>query len=404
MKTNFYQQAIKSVKFLQDNNLLPFIPIIETAHRPIVSVGGKKYLLFSSNSYLGLNVHKKVIDAAKKAIDIFGTGGGNSRLLSGTLSIHKEVEKTIAWFKKTDDAIVFPAGFMVNVGLIPALVNVFTFDHKNNSDLDTVIFSDEYNHASIIEGCKLSRSVIIKYKHCDIQDLNTKMNSVSSERNTLIVTDGVFSLDGDIAPLDKIVELAKKYKSMVMVDDAHGTGILGKTGRGIVEHFDIEGEIDVMMGTFSKALASAGGFVAGEQWLIDYLRIAVRTYLFTASLPPSVAATVIAALHVIDDNPDLIAKVRNNAEIIRSGFCELGFDIMNTMTPVIPMLIGNEMKAIKMSQELFNKGIIAPAVRYPAVPKGTARIRFTASSLHTSSMICELLIQAEMIGKKLNII
>jgi 8-amino-7-oxononanoate synthase len=406
MKSDFYNLATRSVEFLQKNDLLPFIPVIESAHSPIVKIDNKKYYLFSSNSYLGLNINKNVTRATKKAIDCYGTGGGNSRLLSGTLKIHKELEAAIASFKNTDDAIAFPAGFMVNLGVIPALTRVFTLDpsQKDNIHLDTVILSDEYNHASIIEGCRLSNAQIIKYKHCNVDDLYNKIKDIPKSKNIIIVTDGVFSLDGDIAPLDKIVDIAKSFSTMVIVDDAHGTGVLGKTGRGIIEHYNLHDEIDVMVGTFSKALATAGGFVAGKKALIDYLRIAVRTYLFTASIPPSVAATVIACLEEIDRQPGLIERVRYNAELIRTGFVNSGFNILNTATPVIPLIIGDEHKTINMSLELFNEGIIAPAVRYPAVPIGSGRIRFTASALHSNRQIEHMLGKVRKIGRKLKII
>lgn len=405
MRNRILERLTKSVEFLKKNNLYPYIPEIEVAHRPHVTVKGKGYLLFASNSYLGLNIHPRVANSAKAAIDHFGTGAGNSRLLSGTLAIHRELERTIAWFKHTEDAIVFPSGFSTNIGVIPALATVVSLDPNKPADQKVIIFSDELNHASIIEGCRLSKVKAIKYKHCNVEDLDKKLSFYrDKDVDKIVITDGIFSLDGDVAPLDKIVPAGKRHNCLIMVDDAHGTGTLGKKGRGIVEHFGVQDEIDVMMGTFSKVLASAGGFIAGSKILIDYLRIAARSYVFTAGIPPSVAATVIEALHVIDEEPELIVKVKNNAQKIRDGFRNLGFNILNTVTPVIPMLIGDERKTIQMSYKIFKQGIIAPPVRYPAVPKGQARIRFTASSLHTDEQIDQLLDVVAKTGKELAII
>lgn len=405
MKDGILSRIADSVSFLKHNGLFPIIPEIETAHEPVVKVLGENYLLFASNSYLGLNVHPRVVRSAKEAIECFGTAAGNSRLLSGTLSIHRKLEKTIAWFKHTDDAIVFPSGFSTNIGVIPALAQIISLDPNKQKDRRVVIFSDELNHASIIEGCRLSKAVIVKYNHCDVEDLNKKLHQQRREgADFIVITDGIFSLDGDVAPLDKIVGLTKEFNALLMVDDAHGTGVLGRTGRGIVEHFAVEGMIDVMMGTFSKALASAGGFIAGRQVLIDYLRVAARSYVFTAGITPSVAATVISALHVIDEEPQLIHRVQQNAGIIREGFTKLGFNVLSTTTPVIPMLIGDEKKTIKMSQQIFKHHIIAPPVRFPAVPKGHARIRFTASSLHSHQQIQKLLKVVKQVGKELKII
>ncbi len=404
-RSEILDNIIKSINYLRDSNLLPEIPVIESGHQPIVEVAGRSYLLFASNSYLGLNIHPRVIAAAKEAIDQFGTGAGNSRLLSGTLLIHKQLEKKIASFKRAEDSLVFPSGFATNVGLIPSLVNIFSLDAQNTQiKNNTVIFSDELNHASIIEGCRLSRAKVILYNHLDIDDLKNKILVEGTSTTKIIITDGVFSLDGDIAPIDKIVDLARSHDALVVVDDAHGTGILGENGRGIVEHFHVEGEVDVMMGTFSKSLASMGGFVAGTHDLIEYLRVTARSYLFTAGITPSIAATVIEALNIIEQEPELRKKVLSNAKKMRDTLGAMGFNVLNTVTPVIPIVIGDEKTTMLMSHKLYANGVIAPAVRYPAVPKGSARIRFTAMALHEREHLEKFFEVVKMTGRELRII
>lgn len=392
-------QYIKdSIRFIKSQGLYPKVRIIESAHAPEAIVDGKKILLFASNSYLGLNVHPEVKEAAIKAIEKFGTGSGNSRLLSGNLEIHREAETVVAEFKGEEDAILFPAGFMANIGTIPALMDVFNIEDK---EIDKgVIFSDALNHACIIAGARLSGSEREIYKHKDMVDLEEKLKKYPGKRK-LIVSDGIFSLDGDIAPFDEMVELAGKYDAMVMLDDAHATGVLGKTGRGTAEYFNLEGRIPIIMGTFSKALATMGGFICGDKDLVDYLRIAAKSYLFTAGMAPSISATVIAAIKVIQKDPTIRERLWNNTKIIREGLNSIGYSTGESQTPIVPIILGDELRAIKAAELFYDNGIFGPAVRWPGVPKGTARIRFTVSALHTSEHIATFLSVAEKIFKEI---
>lgn len=387
----------ESVQFIKAHGLYPNIRVIQSAHTPEAIVDGKKVLLFASNSYLGLTVHPEVKEAAIKAIEKYGTGSGNSRLLSGNLDIHREAELAVANFKGEEDAILFPAGFMANIGTIPALMNVFNIEGK---EVDKgVIFSDELNHACIILGAKLSGAEKVIYKHRDMNDLESKL-AVYPNRRKLIVSDGIFSLDGDIAPFDKMTELAKKYNSMIMLDDAHATGVLGESGHGTADFFKIEGKLDVIMGTFSKALATMGGFICGEKDLIDYLRISAKSYLFTAGMAPSVSATVIAAINVIKKDPSIRKRLLENTKLFRDGLNSIGYNTGDSQTPIVPIILGDEVKAIKVAELFYENGIFGPAVRWPAVPKGTARIRFTVSALHEKNHIDTFLSVAEKILKK----
>jgi len=326
-------------------------------------------------------------------------------MLSGNLQIHRDFELAITKFKGGEDAIVWPTGYSANVGVISAVMNPPTVGPQDFYQRRGVIISDELNHASIIDGCKMSGQKVVVYKHCDVNDLEKKLKKYKNRRK-LVVTDGVFSMDGDIAPLDKIVPLCKRYNSMLMIDEAHSTGVLGKNGHGTPEHFGLKAvkDIDIVHGTCSKALASTGGFVVGSRDLIRYLRITSRSYIFSTAMTPAASASLIAALNVIEIEPEIRERMWENVKHMRDGFHKIGFDTLTSETQIIPILIGSDENAIEFSRRLFEKGIFGPCVRWPAVEKGKARIRFTVMATHTKEQIDYLLKCCEEIGKELDII
>ena len=362
-------------------------------------------LMFSSNNYLGLSHHPEVITSAIDAIKHFGVGSDGSRLLSGNLSVHQEFEKEIALFKGGEAAIMWPSGYAANVGTITALMNPLKVSVKHFFDFKSIIFSDELNHASIVDGIKMSRQRCVIYRHCDIDDLRAKMGRYPF-REKLVVTDSVFSMDGDIAPLDKIAELCKKYNALLMIDEAHATGVLGKRGHGSLEHFGLKTmeDVQVVLGTCSKALAATGGFVVGEQSLIDYLRVASRSYMFSTATTPAASAALIKILTIIERDGFLREQLWSNARYLRDKLHETGFDTLGSETQIIPILIGSDANAIRFSRELFKRSIYGPAVRWPAVEKGKARIRFTVMATHTKQQIDYLVTCCKQIYEQLSVI
>ena len=358
---DFIDEELNSLK---ESGLYRSLKTIRKSDGRMVEIDGKTYLNFCSNNYLGLSNHPKVIEAAQAACKEFGAGSGASRLISGNTVLHEELERKIARFKGREAAIVFPTGYMANLGTISSLVD----------ENDTVII-DRLNHASIIDACRLSKAKMQVYSHKDMKALEKALTKSEKFRRRLIVTDSVFSMDGDIAPLPEIVQLAKEYEAITMIDEAHATGVLGKTGRGAEEHFVIEGQINVVMGTLSKAVGSLGGFVAGSSELIDYLRNKARSFIYTTALPPSACAAAIAALEIIENEPELIENLRMNSRLLGSE------------TPIIPIIIGDLNKTMEISAKLFEKGILASGIRPPTVPKNECRIRLTVTALHTKEDI-----------------
>ena len=323
-------------------------------------------------------------------------------MASGTLAIHKELEKTIAEFKHTDDAMVFSAGYMANLGTIPAimdLIEVVPLPFKRRG----IILSDELNHNSIIAGCKASNTRVVVYKHFDMKDLKSKLKKYRRKRK-LIVIDGVFSMDGDIAPLPEIVKLAKEYNALMMVDEAHATGVLGENGAGTVEHFHLQGQVEILMGTFSKSLGGVGGYIAGDKDLIKFLRISAQPYIFSAAISPGVAAGVNAAFKEIQNNLTLRDNLWKNIKHLKNGLKELGFDTLGSETQIIPVLIGQEEKAMAMAKLLFEKGFFTLCSRWPVVPKNMARIRCSVMATHTEQQINSFLAALGEIGRSLEVI
>ncbi len=384
------EEILRSIRYIKKKNFYPVVRVVETGHAPVVTIEGREVLMMSSNSYLGLNRHPRVIDAAVNAAKKFGVGAGSARLLSGTLRPHIEAESSLAQLKNEEAAILFTAGFLVNIGVIPALMKVFTVE---NREIDKgIIFSDELNHNCIIIGSKLSGSEKVIYKHLDLVDLESKLKSYPRNRRKLIVTDGVFSLDGDIAPIDKMVILAKEYNAMLMVDDAHATGVLGEHGGGTADYFKLsKGQVPVVMGTASKGLGVSGGFVSGSQELIDYLRITARSYIFATALSPIIAAAITAAVKVVQGEPGLRENLWRNRNYLVDNIKRIGFSTMQSKTQIMPLFLGDEMRAAKFADCLFERNIFAPAVRWPAVPLGQARIRITVTAQHTKKQLDQFL-------------
>lgn len=379
----------KALKYIENKELYPKIRIIEGCPTNIfIKINNKKIISFCSNDYLGLANKDILKKAAHNAIDKYGIGSGGSRLISGNTDIQIELEKTVAQYKKQNDAITFATGYMVNSGVIPAIMNAtrfFKFSIKGN-----ILFSDEYNHASIIDGCRLSDAKIVKYKHKDTRDLEKKLKKYRKYRK-MIVTDGIFSMDGDIAPLPEIVKLAKQYDAITMVDDAHASGVLGKEGRGTAEYFNIDpGEIDLIMGTFTKAFGGIGGFIAGNKDMIKYLRVNTRTYIFTAPIPPMICASLISSIKESIVNPSLRKQLWENVEYLKENLLRLNCNLLSTESQIIPIYIGNEKKCEKISNFLFTRGILIPCVRWPAVPWGSARLRLTVKASHTKQQMNKL--------------
>ncbi len=379
--------------YLKTHGQFFYLREIDPAASPIVNRHGKRMINLGSNNYLGLTDHPQVKQAAIKAIQEYGTGSCGSRILTGTTSLHNKLEQKLARFKKTEDAITFSAGFMALMATISAI-----------TDQNDVIFSDALNHASIIEGCRLSKAKTIVYKHNDMMDLEEKLARFPLETNKLIITDGVFSMKGDVANLPEIKKLADKYHAEIMIDDAHATGVLGKTGRGTLEHFNMEGEIALVSGTFSKSFAAVGGFTCSQNTIIEFIKLSSRPFIFTASPPPSVVATVIAAIEVIEQNPQLIQTLHNNANFLKNGLKDLGFQLDETITPIIPIIINNDNKAFMMTGLMEQEGVFVNPVIYPAVPKDNSIIRVSLSAAHKKEDLQFTLDKFKLIGKKLALI
>jgi glycine C-acetyltransferase len=387
----------ENIKDLQKNNLFINIKIIESPMGPEIVVDGKKVLNFCSNNYLGLADHPHLKKAAKSAIDKYGIGPTAVRSIAGTTKLHLDLEKALAKFKKTEDVITFQSGFNANIATVPALVGE-----------GDVIFSDELNHASIIDACRLSKAEVVKYNHCDPKDLEDKIIKVSPLKvrpcKVLIVTDGVFSMDGDIAPLPSLADISNKYKAMLMVDDAHGEGVLGKNGRGIVDHFDLHGRVDVEIGTLSKAFGVVGGFAAGKKLVIDWLRQRSRPFLFSSAMTAPDTAACLESVKILNESEFLIRKLRKNSDYFKGKMKKMGFDIGKSQTPITPIMLGETSLARKFSQKLYANDVFAVAIGYPTVPQEKARIRVMISAAHTKNHLDTALKAFLKVGKELKVI
>jgi glycine C-acetyltransferase len=390
-KLNWIDEELQNLK---ESGLYNKIRTLSSPQGAWLIVDGKKVLNFCSNNYLGLANHPRLIQAAKDAMSDYGVGPGAVRTIAGTMDLHLELEKRIAKFKRVEDAITFQSGFTANLGTIPALVG------KGDA-----IFSDELNHASIIDGCRLSRADIIRYDHADPDSLEKVIKENAGQyRRGLVVTDGVFSMDGDYPPLDKITEIAEKHNLIMMVDDAHGEGVLGEGGRGIVDHFGLHGRVDVEVGTFSKAFGVMGGVVAGNPMIIEWLRQRGRPFLFSSAVTiPDVAATI-AAIDVLEESTELVDRLWKNADSFKTEMGELGFDTGKSMTPITPVMLGEAKLAREFSRKLYDQGVFAMALGFPTVPEGKARIRVMISAAHSDEDITQTLDAFAQVGKSLGVI
>ena len=388
----------ENLKELGSKGLLIQKRVIESPMGAKIKVNGKWVLNFCSNNYLGLANNPLLKKAANKAIDKYGIGPTAVRTIAGTTKLHLKLEEELAKVKKTEAVITFQSGFMANLATIPALVGE-----------GDIIFSDELNHASIIDACRLSKVEVVRYNHTDTKDLENKIKSklplnIPLKSKTLIVTDGVFSMDGDISPLPELVKLSEKYNAILMVDDAHGEGVLGKNGRGIVDHFNLHGKVDIEIGTMSKAIGVVGGYVAGEKVIIDWLRLRARPFLFSSAMTIPDVAACISAVKILQKSDKQVLKLWDNTKYFKEKIKGLGFDIGKSKTPIVPVMLGEVKLAQEFSKRLFENGIFAMAIGYPTVPEGSARIRVMMSAAHSKNDLDKALEVFSNVGKKLGVI
>jgi glycine C-acetyltransferase len=389
-KTRFLSDELDQ---LRQQGLFRPLRVLGSAQDTEAVVDGKRVLNLSSNNYLGLTTHPRLEQAMIAATEEWGAGSGAVRTIAGTMTIHEELERRLAEFKHTEASLVFQSGFTANLGVLQSLVKE-----------GDVIISDELNHASIIDGIRLSKAERSIFKHRDMDDLERHLEKHRDKRVKLVVTDGVFSMDGDIAPLPAIVERAERFQALVMVDDAHASGVLGKNGRGSVNHFGLDGRVDLQMGTLSKAIGVLGGYVAGGQVVRDFLIHLARPFLFSTSHPPGVAAACIAAIDVLLAEPERIDRLWKNTERFKDGLKRLGFETGASETPITPVIVGKGVVAMKLSDRLFSLGVFAQGIGYPTVPEGRARIRTIVTSGHTEAQLDRALEAFETGGRELGVI
>ena len=369
------------------------IRTIESPMDAWVTIDGRRLLNFCANNYLGLANHPRLRQAAKDAVDRYGVGPGAVRTIAGTTSLHIELEERLAAFKHAEACITLQSGFTANLATIPALVGP-----------EDVIFSDELNHASIIDACRLSRAVVVRYGHNDMDDLQRRIAATQSYRRRLIVSDGVFSMDGDVAPLDRLCDIAEEHGIILMVDDAHGEGVLGKGGRGIVDHFGLHGRVHVEIGTLSKAFGVVGGLVAGRKTIVDWLRQRGRPFLFSSAMTAPDVAACIEAVNILEESDELVSRLWQNAALMRQELQRMGFDTGHSQTPIIPLMLGEAPLAQAFSRRLFEHGVFAMSIGYPTVPLGKARIRVMNSAAHSQADLEQALDIFARVGRELNIL
>jgi glycine C-acetyltransferase len=378
---------------LRQQGLYRSLRILESRPEAKSTFDGKQVVNLSSNNYLGLATHPKLIDAMVKATQEFGAGSGAVRTISGTMSIHMELERRLAVFKKTEAVVVFQSGFTANAGSVSAILNK-----------DDVIISDELNHASIIDGCRLSKAPIKVFPHKDVDAARKILKDLPPAQKKLLITDGVFSMDGDLGPLPALCDLADEFGCIMMVDDAHASGVFGKNGRGTVDHFGMHGRVDIQVGTLSKALGSLGGYVAGTKNFIEFLYHRARPFLFSTSHPPGVAAACIAALDILESEPELIEKLWENTRFLKAGLVTLGFNTGISESPITPVMAGEGAMAMKLSDALFKNGVFAQGIAFPTVARDKARVRTIVSAAHTREELQYALDVFGKVGRELGLI
>ena len=378
---------------LEHNSLRRRLRVIESAHSTEVEFGGRRMLMMSSNNYLDLAAHPAVKRVAIEAVERYGVGAAASRLVAGSLEPVHRLEQSLARFKRVEAALVFGSGYLANMGAITAL-----------AESGDVIFSDELNHASLVDGCRLSRATVRIFRHRDAAHLKALLEDSGGAHRRLIVTDSVFSMDGDFAPLAEIVELARRHRAAVMIDEAHGVGVIGPDGAGLAAELGLENEIDVQVGTLSKALGSQGAYVAGSRALIDFLINRARCFIYTTGLPPAMAAAAEAALQVMINEPARIARLHDNAAYMRAALIAAGFELAPTTSPILPVMIGSAENALTMAERLFARGVYVIAIRPPTVPQGSARLRVTPTAGHTRGDLDRAIAAFTEAGRELKII
>ncbi len=394
MPTAQLQYLSEELDKLREQKLYQKLRVLETEQLPISRFDGRQVINLSSNNYLGLTTHPKLRARALEAIQKWGVGSGAVRTIAGTMAIHMELEEKIAKFKHVEAAVVFQSGFTANAGTVQAILG-----------REDIIVSDQLNHASIIDGCRLSRAEIKVFPHKDIEACENILKEIEGRKcRKLLITDGVFSMDGDIAPLPQLVELAEKYGCIMMIDDAHASGVLGRNGRGTVDHFNLHGRVDIQVGTLSKAIGALGGYICSTRDTIEFLYHRGRPFLFSTSHPPSVAATCLAAFEVLEDEPQLIDRLWANTRFFKEGLKKLGFNTGVSETPITPVIVGDAALAHEFSRQLFAAGVFAQSLGFPTVPEGKARIRTIVTATHTQEELTRALEILESVGKRLRII
>ncbi|ADV96726.1 glycine C-acetyltransferase [Bacillus subtilis] len=387
---DFLKAELDSMK---ENHTWQDIKQLESMQGPSVTVNHQKVIQLSSNNYLGFTSHPRLINAAQEAVQQYGAGTGSVRTIAGTFTMHQELEKKLAAFKKTEAALVFQSGFTTNQGVLSSILSK-----------EDIVISDELNHASIIDGIRLTKADKKVYQHVNMSDLERVLRKSMNYRMRLIVTDGVFSMDGNIAPLPDIVELAEKYDAFVMVDDAHASGVLGENGRGTVNHFGLDGRVHIQVGTLSKAIGVLGGYAAGSKVLIDYLRHKGRPFLFSTSHPPAVTAACMEAIDVLLEEPEHMERLWENTAYFKAMLVKMGLTLTKSETPILPILIGDEGVAKQFSDQLLSHGVFAQSIVFPTVAKGKARIRTIITAEHTKDELDQALDVIEKTAKELQLL
>jgi len=388
------QYLSDELKTLREQGLYQKLRVLDGEQLPVATFDGKKVINLSSNNYLGLNTHPRLREAALEATRRLGVGSGAVRTIAGTMRIHMELEEKIARFKNTEACVVFQSGFAANAGTVAAILK------KGD-----IIISDELNHASIIDGCRLSRADIRVFPHKDVAAAEKLLQEAQSQPgHKLLISDGVFSMEGDIAPLPRLCDVAERYGAIMMVDDAHASGVLGRNGRGTIDHHGVHGRVHIQVGTLSKAIGSLGGYVCGSRDLIDFLYHRARPFLFSTSHPPSVTATCMAAFDVLEEEPERIARLWENTRFIKKGLQGLGFNTGMSETPITPVIVGAAKLAHALSRRLFEEGVFAQGIGFPTVPEGKARVRTIVTATHTPEELQQALDVFARVGRELGII
>jgi glycine C-acetyltransferase len=378
---------------LRDQGLYRSLRILESRQQASSSFDGRTVVNLSSNNYLGLTTHPRLIEAALQAIRDFGVGSGSVRTIAGTMAIHMELERRLAAFKKTEAVVVFQSGFAANAGTVSAILTK-----------EDVVISDALNHASIIDGCRLSKAAIKVFPHKDVAAARTVLEALPASQRKLLITDGVFSMEGDLGPLPELCDLAEEFGCIMMVVDAHASGVFGANGRGTIDHFNMHGRVDIQVGTLSKAIGALGGYVAGSKDFIDFLYHRARPFLFSTSHPPSVAATCLAALDVLEQEPEIIDRLWDNTRFFKAGLVSMGFDTGISESPITPVIAGESSLAMKLSDRLFEEGVFAQGIAFPTVARDKARVRTIVTATHTKEELQFALDAFNRVGAELGLI